>query len=123
MRSLAASAVLVVPLTIGCAACTATTPGVASPVRMTVTVVSTVTATPSPPGWRVFRSSEVERGVVTVLKDVYKISDVGVARCPEDQPVVPDTSFECTVRIGGETRQVKITIKTEDGEYEVGQPR
>ena len=67
-------------------------------------------------------TSEVQNGVVGVLKDDYKISDVGSATCPAEQEVKPNTSFDCTVKVGGKDKKVKITVKTEDGEYEVGQP-
>ncbi|MFT7834751.1 DUF4333 domain-containing protein [Saccharothrix sp. BKS2] len=71
---------------------------------------------------KVFDSAEVQKGVVTILTDVYKISDVESATCPADQEVKPNTTFECTAKIDGEDKTVKITVKTEDGEYEVGQP-
>ncbi|MCX2950278.1 DUF4333 domain-containing protein [Lentzea sp. NEAU-D7] len=78
--------------------------------------------TPAPAGLRVFVPDAVERGVVQVLEDEYKISDVGLASCPGGQVVAPETSFFCTVRIGGRTKSVKIVVKSFDGEYEVGQP-
>ncbi|GAA1290867.1 DUF4333 domain-containing protein [Saccharothrix xinjiangensis] len=71
---------------------------------------------------KVFDNAEVQKGVVTILTDVYKISDVESATCPADQEVKPNTTFECTAKIDGEDKTVKITVKTEDGEYEVGQP-
>ncbi|WP_158847665.1 DUF4333 domain-containing protein [Saccharothrix deserti] len=104
-------------------ACTVTTPGVAYQVRATATVVSTVTATPQRPTRKAFRADVMERGVTGVLRDDYKIADVEAVECPRNQPVVPDTSFECTAQIGGRAKAVTITVMTEDGEYEVGQPR
>lgn len=71
---------------------------------------------------KVFDNAEVQKGVVGILKDDYKISDVESATCPANREVKPNTTFECTVKIGGEEKTVKITVKTEDGEYEVGQP-
>ncbi|GHH43971.1 hypothetical protein GCM10017774_42600 [Lentzea cavernae] len=69
-----------------------------------------------------FKADAVERGVVQILKDEYKISDVGEATCPENQLVAPDVSFISIVEVGGVDKSVKITAKSEDGEYEVGQP-
>jgi hypothetical protein len=77
------------------------------------------------PGWfmtKVFDQTAVQNGVVGVLKDDYKIKDVESATCPADQAVKPNTTFECTAKVGGEDKKVKITVKTDDGEYEVGQP-
>ncbi|KOX27997.1 hypothetical protein ADK67_13010 [Saccharothrix sp. NRRL B-16348] len=71
---------------------------------------------------KVFDQAAVQSGVVGVLKDDYKISDVESATCPAEQEVKPNTTFECTVKVGGKDKTVKITVKTEDGEYEVGQP-
>ncbi|MFS8099237.1 DUF4333 domain-containing protein [Lentzea alba] len=86
---------------------------------------SPTTGKPVPaPGTReVFVAKSVERGVVQILEDEYKISGVGVARCPEGQAVEPGTSFDCTVEVGGQVKTVEIRVKTADGEYEVGQPR
>lgn len=89
----------------------------------TVTVVSTVTATPTAPRpHRVFVADEVERGVVKILRDEYKISDVGQLTCPESQAVEPGSICICVVVVRG-VESVKITVKSADGEYQVGQPR
>ncbi|MFD9697885.1 DUF4333 domain-containing protein [Lentzea sp. NPDC059081] len=88
-----------------------------------VTTTVTVTATPqAPEAHRVFVAAAVERDVVQVLRDEYKISDVGLASCPLGQAVDPGSSFFCTVGVGGRTKSVKIMVKSVDGEYEVGQP-
>ncbi|MBY8852730.1 DUF4333 domain-containing protein, partial [Saccharothrix sp. MB29] len=71
---------------------------------------------------KVFDNASVESGVVRILKEDYKISDAESATCPADREVKPNTTFECTVKVGGKDKTVKITVKTEDGEYEVGQP-
>ncbi|MEV6236585.1 DUF4333 domain-containing protein [Lentzea sp. NPDC051838] len=86
--------------------------------------MSTVTVQPPMPTRRkVFKADAVERGVVPILKDEYKIFDVGEATCPEDQLVAPGNSFICIVEVGGVDKSVKITAKSDDGEYKVGQPR
>lgn len=79
----------------------------------------TVAPAPSAPR-KVFSADAVERGAVQILKDEYKISDVSEAMCPEGQLAVLGTSFICIVSIGGTDKSVKITVKSEDGEFEVG---
>ncbi|MEU5692173.1 DUF4333 domain-containing protein [Actinosynnema sp. NPDC020468] len=71
---------------------------------------------------KVFDNAEVQKGVVRILTDDYKISDVESATCPADREVKPNTTFECTAKVAGKDKKVKITVKTADGEYEVGQP-
>lgn len=94
------------------------------PAPTPVIVVSTVTVQPPLPTRRkAFNADTVERGVVQILKDEYKISDVGEATCPVDPLVAPGVSFTCIVEVGGVDKSVKITAKSNDGEYEVGQPR
>lgn len=123
MRPLATPVALVVMVAVAGSACTTMTPGIAYPVRATVTVVSTVTETPRLPTRRVFQADSVERGVTGVLRDDYKISGVETVECPQDQPVVVGTSFVCVVQLDGRTKEVTVTVKSGDGEYEVGQPR
>lgn len=78
----------------------------------------------SPAGFKkkIFDNTAVQTGIVQILKDEYKISDVGSATCTGENEVKPNTSFECKVQVGGKDKKVKIVVKTEDGEYEVGQP-
>jgi hypothetical protein len=71
---------------------------------------------------KIFDNTAVQNGIVQILKDEYKISDVGAATCTGENEVKPNTSFECKVQVGGKDKKVKIVVKTEDGEYEVGQP-
>ncbi|MFD5828312.1 DUF4333 domain-containing protein [Lentzea sp. NPDC060358] len=88
-----------------------------------MTVVSTVTVTPVPTRRKVFVADAVERGVIQILKDEYKFSDVGEAVCPEDQTVAPGNSFVCVVTVSGVDKSVKVVVKSSEGSYEVGQPR
>jgi hypothetical protein len=69
-----------------------------------------------------FDNVAVQGGVVGILKDTYKIPDVESATCPADKEVKVGATFDCTVQVGGNEKKVKITVKTADGEYEVGQP-
>jgi hypothetical protein len=123
MRSGVVVTDIAIVLGAACAGCTSTTAGTALPDPTPVTVVSTVTVQPPLPTRRkVFNEDAVERGVVQILKDEYKISGVGQATCPADQLVAPGVSFICIVEVGGVDKSVKITAKSDDGEYEVGQP-
>ncbi|WP_433273262.1 DUF4333 domain-containing protein [Actinosynnema sp. CS-041913] len=71
---------------------------------------------------KIFDNVAVQTGIVQILKDDYKISDVESATCTGENPVEPNRTFTCKVKIGGKDKDVKITVKTADGEYEVGQP-
>ncbi|MBW4717701.1 DUF4333 domain-containing protein [Saccharothrix obliqua] len=71
---------------------------------------------------KIFDNASVQSGIVQILKDDYKISDVEGATCNGENPVEPNRTFTCKVKIGGKDKDVKITVKTADGEYEVGQP-
>ncbi|MBP2336966.1 DUF4333 domain-containing protein [Saccharothrix coeruleofusca] len=71
---------------------------------------------------KVFDNTAVQNGIVQVLKDDYKIADVESASCTGEHEVKPNTTFDCTVKVGDKDKKVKITVKTADGEYEVGQP-
>jgi hypothetical protein len=101
-------------LAILCSACTVTTPGSPQPIGDP--------STPAAPSRKVFKASAVEKGVTSVLRDDYKVAGVGSVVCPEDQPVKVGLAFNCEVDVGGESMTVKITVKTTDGEFEVGQP-
>lgn len=71
---------------------------------------------------KVFDNAEVQKGVVSILKNDYKIPDVESASCTGEHTVKVGATFECTAKVGGNDKKVKITVKTADGEYEVGQP-
>lgn len=76
------------------------------------------------PGWftkKVFDSSAVQDGVKSVLHDDYQL-DVTAVSCPSGQEVKAGTSFTCTATIGGQRKQVQVTVRSDDGKYEVGQP-
>lgn len=94
-------------------ACSSPIPGKALPAPQPAAV---------PSSRPVFRSDAVKRGVTQILKEEYKISDVGEVTCPDGQFAEPQAFFFCTVEVGGKVKSVKIVVKTVDGEYEVGQP-
>ena len=72
---------------------------------------------------KVFDNTAVQSGVQKILTENYKISGVSGVTCPADQDVKKDNTFTCTATINGKSQSVKITVKTDDGEYEVGQPQ
>lgn len=74
-------------------------------------------------GRTTFDNVAVQDGVKKILTEDYKIENVGAVSCPAGQEVSTGGTFTCTANIDGQDRQVTITIKSDDGEYEVGQPR
>ena len=70
---------------------------------------------------RTFDSAAVEDGVRRILVQEYGLQ-VDAVSCPPDQPVEPGARFTCTATADGEQTQVEITVRTEDGEYEVARP-
>src|SRR5262249_18388463 len=64
----------------------------------------------------------VQSGVQKVLKDSYGIDDVQDVSCPSGQKVEVDKTFDCTLKVGGESKKVTIKITKDDGTYEVGRP-
>lgn len=71
---------------------------------------------------RVFDPRAMQDSVRRILTDSYAIEGVETVTCPPDQPVEADLKFECTAVVDGSTRHVPITVKNDDGEYEVGYP-
>lgn len=80
------------------------------------------TGTGVAPVTRVFDPETMRESVLDVLEEGYRVTDVEDVTCPADQPVEVGTTFDCTARIAGEDVPVPITVKTEEGQYEVGQP-
>ena len=79
-----------------------------------------VSLTPVP---RIFDQGALEDGVRRVLVQSYRLSDVGTVHCPSGQAVQVGSSFDCTVQIGGTTKNVTLTVRGVDGTYEVSQPK
>ena len=78
------------------------------------------------PGWfntTTFDESAVNRDVQGVLTDNYQIEGVESVDCPSGQEVAVDSSFDCKVTIGGKEQTVTLTVKSDDGRYEVSQPK
>jgi hypothetical protein len=71
---------------------------------------------------KVLSQSSVQDGVKKILEDDYK-DPVSSVSCTETMTVTVGNTYTCQVVTGGQTKQVLITIKTADGQYEVGQPK
>ncbi|RRO18056.1 DUF4333 domain-containing protein [Saccharopolyspora rhizosphaerae] len=71
----------------------------------------------------VFDAASVAKGVTQTLKGSYNIAGVGAVTCPDGQPVEVRHRFDCQVSINGATKVVTVTVKNEDGVYEVGHPK
>lgn len=80
------------------------------------------TSAPLTPLPRVFDPHVMRDSVLRILTDSYGIEGVESVTCPPDQPVEVGLTFECTAVVDGDTQPVPITVKNEDGEYEVGYP-
>lgn len=76
------------------------------------------------PGWfnkKVLDQTAVQDGVTNILKNDYKLNVTAVS-CPANENVSVGNSFTCTATIDGQQKQVQVTVKTSDGQYQVAQP-
>lgn len=71
----------------------------------------------------VFDAASVEKGVSHTLKGSYNIAGVGPVTCPDGQPVEVRHRFDCQVQINGASKVVTVTVKNDEGVYEVGHPK
>lgn len=70
---------------------------------------------------KVLDTSSVQNGVKSVLQNDYKLS-VGTVTCPASPEVKVGNTFTCQATVNGQQKQVQVTVKTSDGQYEVAQP-
>jgi len=70
---------------------------------------------------RVFDAAALGRGVRAVLTDDYGLV-VDSVTCPANTRVEQGASFQCDVTIGGQPRQVTLTITDDVGAYTVSRP-
>lgn len=89
------------------------------PAAVTTTATTPVSFSPQP---KLFDHGAVAEGVRQVLTQSFQVTELGAVLCPPAQPVRAGHSFECQAQIGAEQRSVPITVKTDEGEYEVGAP-
>lgn len=71
----------------------------------------------------VFDAASVEKGVTQTLKGSYTIAGVGAVTCPDGEPVEVGHRFDCRVQINGADKTVTVTVKNDQGVYEVGHPK
>ncbi|MBN6039442.1 DUF4333 domain-containing protein [Amycolatopsis sp. 195334CR] len=89
------------------------------PAAVTTTSPTPVSFSPQP---KLFDHGAVAQGVRQVLTQSFEVTDLGAVICPPAQPVRAGHTFDCQAQIGAEQRTVPITVKTDEGEYEVGAP-
>ncbi|WP_196073436.1 DUF4333 domain-containing protein [Nakamurella alba] len=86
---------------------------------------SVTTSTVRPVG-RIFDQVALESGVMKILTDQapggYGLVGIEKVSCPTNQPVAAGTSFVCSVLQDGLLKSVTVTVKDDDGLYEVGIP-
>lgn len=93
-----------------------------------VTVIRTVTAAKTAPNgnYLTFNSATVAADVRKILTDSpptgYGILGVADVSCPNDQPVKVGATFLCHITINNASKSVKITVRDNEGRYQVGIP-
>lgn len=78
---------------------------------------------------KVFDGGKVAQGVTSILTSPtpggygYSAADVTGVSCPSDQAVKAGTTFTCSLTYKGKPSTVTITVKDDNGTYEVGLPQ
>jgi hypothetical protein len=70
----------------------------------------------------VLDQESLQDGVVKVLNENYGEPDVKDAQCPSNEAAQNGTTFDCTVKIGGQDKKVTVRVLNDRPEYEVGAP-
>lgn len=70
----------------------------------------------------VLEQQSLQDGVTKVLNESYGEPDVKNAQCPANQAAQNGTTFDCTVKIGGQDKKVTVRVLNDRPEYEVGAP-
>lgn len=75
-------------------------------------------------GVKVFDEDALEGddGVKKILVEDYQLTDVEAVDCPANQKVKTGSEFDCLVSVDGKELKAKITVTSDDGEYQVGLP-
>jgi hypothetical protein len=113
------------PATTGVSATVTPTSAASSPDTATDSATATsegTATTESSAVVRVFDQEAMQDAVLGILTDSYRLDEVSRVRCPGGRPVERGSTFDCTAQIGGERQRVPITVKSEQGDYEVGLP-
>jgi hypothetical protein len=68
---------------------------------------------------------EGDNGVKSILVEYYHVDADAIDKvdCPGDQEAKQGNKFSCLVTLNGEEKVVDITVRDDDGQYEVGTPR
>ncbi|WP_116051821.1 DUF4333 domain-containing protein [Amycolatopsis palatopharyngis] len=79
------------------------------------------------PGWaqagKTFDSERMQTDVQRVLVENYQIEGVESVSCPSGQKIEQGVTFTCEATIGGQPKQIPITVTGRGNEYEVGMPQ
>ncbi|MFC7961474.1 DUF4333 domain-containing protein [Rhodococcoides kroppenstedtii] len=70
-----------------------------------------------------FDNAAVQDGVAKIVTESYGAIDVSDVSCPSGQKAETGTQFTCTLTTDGVPGSVTVTVKDDDGTYEVGRPR
>ncbi|PMR60488.1 hypothetical protein C1A38_14295 [Verrucosispora sp. ts21] len=71
---------------------------------------------------KVFDTAAVQQGVLSVLRDDYRL-DADLVACPPDQPVTVGSRFSCSAQIAGVPTAITVTVLSTDGRFEVARPQ
>ena len=75
---------------------------------------------------KVFDEQQVSQGVTDILTgnppSGYGLTDVTDVTCPSGQPVQAGTSFQCTLKLDGESTTVTVRVQDDNGLYQVDPP-
>ena len=82
------------------------------------------------PGWlnknKVFDEKQVAQGVTSVLTNTppsgYGLTGVSDVTCPSGEPVKANTSFQCTLKVNGQSKTVTVNVQDDSGLYQVNPP-
>jgi hypothetical protein len=74
-------------------------------------------------GGDTFDKSAVQDGVARIVTQSFGAIDVSDVSCPSGQKVETGATFTCDLTVDGESRSVTVTVKDDQGTYEVGRPQ
>ncbi|HVV14781.1 DUF4333 domain-containing protein [Amycolatopsis sp.] len=84
---------------------------------------SSATSSSATPAPRIFDAKALQDGVRQVLVQSYGLAGVSDVRCPSGQVVQTGVSFDCALQVDGAPKTVTLTVRSQDGTYQVSQPR
>jgi hypothetical protein len=69
---------------------------------------------------KVFDSQQMQQDIKRLLTEAYAVDGVESVNCPSGQEVETGATFQCEVTVNGKQQSVTITVKNDDGHYQVG---